>query len=453
MTILLSVVALFIGAILGVISGWVVASARKTREIQRALAERDLARTERERSEAVAAEARRVASIESQARAVAETQAGFLSDARKQMEEAFAATAQKTLASISATFLELNKAHLDGSKGEIVSSLDTKKAEIGTMLQPLREMLDRYAGELTKSEHSRNEAYGGLQEQIRSLLAAQELSQREATRLANALDSPAVRGSWGENSLRRCIELAGMSELCDFDAQETFLSDEGRRLRPDVVIHLPNKRVIAVDAKVPLTDYSIAANEGDESRKRETLVAHARTLRRHIESLSRKEYQASVGDSLDFTVMFLPGEHFLSAALVTDPMLFEYAVEKKIYLASPTVLLPLLRAVAAGWKAERTEENAKKMHDAGVELFNRFVKVMDLITDIGSALAKTVEQYNKAIRSIDTRLWPKGQELQRMAGSGKELEALSQVDTVPLESSKLRLTMQGEEPAEVLPFQ
>jgi DNA recombination protein RmuC len=150
--------------------------------------------------------------------------------------------------------------------------------------------------------------------------------------------------------------------------------------------------------------------------------------------------------------MFLPGEHFLSAALVTDPMLFEYAVDKKIYLASPTVLLPLLRAVAAGWKAERTEENAKKMHDAGVELFNRFVKVMDLITDIGSALAKTVEQYNKAIRSIDTRLWPKGQELQRMAGSGTELEALSQVDTLPLESSKLRLTMQGDEPAEVLPF-
>jgi DNA recombination protein RmuC len=448
MTILLSVTALVIGAIVG----WVVASVGKTAEIQRALAERDLARAERERSEAVAIEARRLASAESQARAVAETQANFLGDARKQMEEAFAATAQKTLASISATFLELNKAHLDGSKGEIVSSLDTKKAEIGTMLQPLREMLDRYAGDLTRSEHSRNEAYGGLQEQIRQLLAAQELSQREATRLANALDSPAVRGSWGENSLRRCIELAGMSELCDFNVQETFFNDEGRRLRPDVVVNLPNKRVIAIDAKVPLTDYSIAANESDESRKREALVAHARTLRRHIESLSRKEYQASVGESLDFTVMFLPGEHFLSAALVTDPMLFEYAVEKKIYLASPTVLLPLLRAVAAGWKAERTEENAKKMHDAGIELFNRFVKVMDLISEIGSALARTVEQYNRAIRSIDTRLWPKGQELQRMAGSGKELEPLSQVDTVPLESSKLRLTMQGEEPADVLPF-
>src|SRR5258706_16348407 len=448
MTILFSVVALFIGAIVG----WVVASVKKSAEIQRAQAERDLARAERERSQAGASEARGVASAESEARAVDETQAGFLSDARKQMEEAFAATAQKTLASISTTFLELNKAHLDGSKGEIVSSLDTKKAEIGTMLQPLREMLDRYAGELTKSEHSRNEAYGGLQEQIRSLLAAQELSQREATRLANALDSPAVRGSWGENSLRRCIELAGMSELCDFDAQETFLSDEGRRLRPDVVIHLPNKRVIAVDAKVPLTDYSIAANEGDESRKPEALVAHARTLRRHIESLSRNEYQASVGDSLEFTVMFLPCEHLLSADLVTDPMLFEYAVEKKIYLASPTVLLPLLRAINAGWKAERTEENAKKMHDAGVELFNRFVKVMEHVQNVGRALAGTVEKYNAAIGSIDRMLWPKGEEMQRMAGSGKDLGDLKQLEVIPLESTKLRLTMQASEPGDVVPI-
>jgi Uncharacterized protein conserved in bacteria len=452
MTILLSVIALIVTLIVGAIAGWVVASARKSGQVQRALAERDLARAERERSEAAVAEARRFAATESHARAVAETQANFLGDARKQMEEAFAATAQKALASISTSFLDLNKAHMDGSKGEIVASLDTKKAEIDTMLQPLRDMLDRYAGDLVKSEHSRNEAYGGLQEQIRSLLIAQETAQRESSRLANALASPAVRGSWGENSLRRCIELAGMSELCDFDAQETFLNDEGRRLRPDVVVHLPNKRIIAIDAKVPLTDYSVAANETNEARKIEALTAHARTLRRHIESLSRRDYQSSIGESLDFTVMFLPGEHFLSAALVTDPMLFEYAVEKKIYLASPTVLLPLLRAVAAGWKAERTEENAKKMHDAGVELFNRFVKVMDLIAEIGSALAKTVEQYNKAIRSIDTRLWPKGQELQRMAGSGQELEPLSQVDTLPLESSKLRLTMQGEESAEVLPF-
>ena len=150
--------------------------------------------------------------------------------------------------------------------------------------------------------------------------------------------------------------------------------------------------------------------------------------------------------------MFLPGEHFLSAALVTDPALFEFAVDKKIYLASPTVLLPLLRAVAAGWKAERTEENAKRMHDAGVELFNRFVKVMELFADLGSGLMKTVEKYNAVVRSIDSRLWPKGEELQRMSGSGKDLANLEQIEAVPIESSKLRLTMQGEASGDVVPF-
>jgi len=203
---------------------------------------------------------------------------------------------------------------------------------------------------------------------------------------------------------------------------------------------------------VPLSDYQSAADEADDNRKRELLQQHARTMRRHIDNLARRDYQSAVGDTLDFTVMFLPGEHFLSAGLVTDPALFEYAVEKKIYLASPTVLLPLLRAVAAGWKAERTEENAKRMHEAGVELFNRFVRVMDLVQDLGGSIGKTVEKYNVMIRSIDTRLWPKGEEMQRMAASGKELAALEQIDAVPLESSKLRLTMQQEEPAAVVPF-
>jgi DNA recombination protein RmuC len=241
-----------------------------------------------------------------------------------------------------------------------------------------------------------------------------------------------------------------MSEFCDFEVQPTFWNDEGRRLRPDLIIRLPNKRVIAVDSKAPLKDYTEACNEADEMRKRDLLLAHVKNLRRHIDALSRKEYQASVGETLDFTVMYLPGEHFLSAALVTDPSLFDYAAERKVFVASPTVLLPLLRAVEAGWKAERAEENARKMHDAGVELFTRFVRVMKLITDVGERLGDTVKKYNEAIRSIDTRLWPKGEELQRMAGSGKELASLEQLEAVPLESSRLRLTMQSDEEGEVV---
>jgi len=380
------------------------------------------------------------------ARAVAETRVAEIERSRATVADTFAAEAQRAFQRVGESLLQMSKTQIDGS-------LDTKKAEIEGMLTPVREMLDQNRGEFVKSERVRNEAYGGLQQQILMLMSVQQSAQREASRLANALQSPAVRGSWGESSLKRCVELAGMSEFCDFDTQETFWNDEGRRLRPDLVVRLPNQRIIAVDSKVPLTEYMAAANDPDENRKRELLLSHAKTLRRHIDTLSRREYQSSIGDTLDFTVMFLPGEHFLSAALVTDPALFEYAVDKKIYLASPTVLLPLLRAVAAGWKAERTEENAKRMYDAGVELFNRFVKVMELFSDLGSGLAKVVEKYNGVVRSIDSRLWPEGEELQRMSGSGKELASLEQIETVPLESARLRLTMQGETPADVVPFE
>jgi DNA recombination protein RmuC len=432
--------------------GWAVASTRKGAEAQRALAERDLARQERARADAARAELQRRIEEAQQARAVAETKASeaerLLSshaEMRKQIEDSFAALAMKAVKDVGESLVHTSRAQVSGA-------LDTKKAEIDALLAPLREMLQSYRGEVLKSEQARNESYGGLQEQIRSLLGAQETAQREATRLANALQSPTVRGSWGEITLRRCVELAGMTEYCDFSTQETVESEEGRRLRPDMLIRLPNNRVIAVDSKSPTSDYSAAAQVTDEEQRRAYLTSHARNLKRHVEALSRKEYQSAVGESLDFTVMFLPGEHFLSSALVTDPDLFEFAVQRKIYVASPTVLLPLLRAVHAGWRAERTEENAKKMHDAAVELFNRFVVAMEKIASVGKALETTVTRYNEAMRSIDTRLWPKGEELQRMAGSGKELGELKQLDAIPLESSKLRLTMQDEEPGVVVPM-
>jgi DNA recombination protein RmuC len=433
----LSVIALLIGAVVG----WAVGSARKAAEAQRALAERDMADMQRRLEEA------------QQARAIAQTRADEAAKVltnheqlRQQIEGSFAALAQRAFRDVSESLVNTNKTQVGGA-------LDAKKAEFDALLTPLREMLDNYRGEVMKSEQARNASYGGLQEQIRTLLTAQELAQREASRLATALQSPTVQGSWGEMSLKRCIELAGMSEHCrDFETQQTFITEEGRRVRPDVVINLPNNRVIAVDAKAPLNEYIAACAESDEARKRLLLEAHAKNLRRHIDALSRRDYQSSVGETLDFTVMFIPGEHFLAAALATDLGLLEYAAEKRIFLASPTVLLPLLRAVHAGWKAEKTEESAKKMHDAAVDLFNRFVRVMDLFSEVGGRLAKTVEKYNEAIRSIDTRLWPKGEELQRMTGSGKDLGALEQLDATPLESSKLRLRMQDEEPGEVVPM-
>jgi len=434
-----------IALLAGVAAGYFIAHSRAAGQMHRTAAERDMARQERARTDAAAGHLRRELDAVLQSRAAAEARAAHFEESREQMETAFVGLAQRAFAEVSQQLMSQSKTQLDGT-------LDTKKVEIEGLLKPLRDMVEQYRGELLKSERSRVEAYGGLQEQIRALLIAQEAAHRQSARLANALQSPTVRGSWGESSLKRCVELAGMSEFCDFDVQMTFENDEGRRLRPDLIVRLPNKRVIAIDSKAPREEYIAASNEADEARKRELLALHARNLRRHIDSLSKREYQSSIGETLDFTVMYLPGEHFLSAALVTDPMLFEYAVDRKIYLASPTVLLPLLRAVAAGWKAERTEENAKRMHEAGVELFNRFVVVMDHFTAVGEQLRKTVENYNKAIRSVDTRLWPKAEELQRLAGSGKELGALEQIDAIPLESTKLRLHAQGEEPGDVVPI-
>lgn len=448
----LCVIALALGAIVG----WVAGSARKGAEAERARAERDLALAERRKSDAACVELQRRVEEAQQARAVAEaTAAARLGEAeklvanhaalQKQLEGTFAALAQKAFRDVSENLVQANTTQVTGA-------LDVKKAEIDALLQPMREMLESYRGEVLKSESARNESYGGLQEQIRTLLTAQETAQREASRLANALQSPTVQGSWGELSLRRCIELAGMSEYCrDFETQQTFTNEEGRRLRPDLIVHLPNQRVIAVDAKAPLGEFIAASSETDEARKKALLEAHAKNIRRHVDTLARKEYQGSMtGETLDFTIMFIPGEHFLSAALITDVSLLEYASEKRIVLASPMILLPVLRAVAASWKAEKTEENAKKMHDAAVDLFNRFVTVMDYITSVGEQLRRTVEGYNKVIRSIDTRLWPKGEELQRMAGSGKKLGELEQLEAVPLESAKLRLTMQNEEPGVVV---
>jgi DNA recombination protein RmuC len=451
----LCVIALLVGAIVGWAVGSAKARANTSAEAERARTERDLALAERKKTDAANAELQRRIEHAQQAKAIAEATAHtrvaeadrLLSNhqvLQKQIEDSFAALAQKAFKDVSENLVHSNRAQVTGA-------LDTKKAEIDALLKPVRDMVESYRAEVLKSEQARNESYGGLQEQIRTLLTAQESTQREASRLANALQSPTVQGSWGELSLRRCVEMAGMSEYArDFETQATFTSEDGRRLRPDVIIHLPADRVIAVDAKAPLADYIAACNESDEARKRALLESHAKNIRRHVDLLSRKEYQGSIGETLDFTVMFIPGEHFLSAALSTDVALMEYASEKKVFLASPTILLPLLRAVAASWKAEKTEENAKKMHDAAVELFNRFVTVMEYITSTGDQLRRTVESYNKVIRSIDTRLWPKGEELQRMAGSGKDLGELKQLDAVPLESAKLRLTMQNEEPGVVV---
>lgn len=419
---------------------------------ERALAERDGAALERERAAADLATVRERLEAEQQARVAAETQCRelqqraeatvrFVEETRKQLEGTYAQLSQAALKGAVDQLLDVVKPHLEGNQKTIVSTVDQKKSEIENLLAPVKKMLDDYQMHLHRSEKDRVEAFSGLAQQIRQLNEASASAQREASKLATALRAPQVRGSWGENTLRNCVEMAGMNGFCDFEWQYSIEGEENRRLRPDMIVRLPEERVIAVDSKAPIEAYLAAAEESDEKRRRELLAQHASNLRRHIDSLSRKDYQEyvqkSLGKSLSFTILFISGEHFLSSAMITDAEIFEYAASKNIVLASPTILVPLLKALASGWKAEKLEENAQKSIELAAELHSRFLKVFEHFQGVGKSLNQAVTKYNDAMRSIDARLVPAARQLEEQIGARKAMEETQKIDRLALEASKL----------------
>ncbi|HVT43139.1 MAG TPA: DNA recombination protein RmuC [Thermoanaerobaculia bacterium] len=445
------IVVSLVTLVLGGAGGFFLAASRRTAVEQRLAAERDHAIRERARSEAAASDLQRRLESEQQLRIAAETKqeaargtlddmTGFANALRPLLEESFSQHSNRAAERAIDHLLQVVKPHLDGNRGEIVSTLDTKKLEIEGLMAPIREMLNRYQSELRTSEQQRTEGYAGLQEQIRALLEATRATQQEASKLYGALKAPNIRGTWGESTLRNCVEIAGLSEFCDFDVQMTFETEEKKRLRPDMIVRLPDDRIIAVDAKAPYSSYIEAMEATDEKRRRDLLLLHAASLRRHIVELSRKEYQDNVQKQLDktlnFTVMFIGSEAFLSSAMIADPSLFELAAEKNIVLASPTILVPLLKALASGWKAERLEENALRALTIGHALYEQFVRIFDNIQAVGKALGMTVARYNTAIGSMDN-LVPKGRQLQEYVSS-KSLPELSVIEEPLRESVKLQ---------------
>lgn len=335
---------------------------------------------------------------------------------------------------------EIVKPQLEGNAGRINSALDTKKVEIESLLTPVRQMLEAYRAEVLRSDASRSESHATLTEQLRGLLDVTRATQAEASKLGGALRSPGVAGSWGENSLRNCVELAGMNEFCDFDVQLTFTADD-RNIRPDMIIRLPDDRAVAVDAKAPVTAFMEALDATDEPTRRSLLEKHAKNFRRHIDDLSRREYperiQAALGRQLSFTVLFVGGEQFLSSAMMSDPALFEYAASRNIVIASPTILVPLLKALATGWKAERLEEDAQNSLRAAQNLYDQFVRVFESINAVGRTLDSLVVKYNSAIGSID-HLVPKARQLGERLLSNKEVPDTVEIDRDVRESVKLR---------------
>jgi DNA recombination protein RmuC len=281
-------------------------------------------------------------------------------------------------------------------------------------------------------ELERQKAYSQLSEQVHQLNESQEKLQLETRNLVTALRSPATRGRWGEMQLRRVVEMAGMLEHCDFEEQVSAQALDGP-LRPDLVVRLPGAKQVVVDAKVPLQAFLDANEAVDDESRRSHLQAHARQLRAHVDSLSKKAYWQQFANSPEFVVAFVPGDPLLAAALEHDASLLEHAVANHVLLATPTTLIALLRAVAYGWQSDALAENAREVQQIGRELYRRLAKFGDHMGRTGKSLRSAVNAYNQAVGSLEHSVLPQARRFHELGVIGdaeKDELDLEQVDAV-----------------------
>ena len=301
---------------------------------------------------------------------------------------------------------------------------------------PVQQKLTEFDTLVKDLEKSRIGAYEGLREQIGGLIERNSRMETAAAQLAGALRNPTARGKWGEVQLRRVAELAGMEAYCDFNEQQTFEVGDDRG-RPDLTVALPGNSKIFVDAKVPLNAYLDAAETSDDTVRRERIRMHASAFKNHVDVLARKQYQRIEG-SADFVVMFVPGEAFLSAACSENPDLIEYGAARGVYIASPLTLMALLRSYALGWQQRAQEENARKISEAAAELYDRVRIFARHFADIGGALHKASEAFNRAVGSMESRVLPQGRKIKELASlPDAELPEIAAVEIAPRDVTAL----------------
>jgi len=389
-------------------------------------------------------------------RAVAGERLKAYQQAEARLRDTFQALSADALKTNNQAFLDLAETRLREARTEATTDIDARKKAIEDLLAPMAKTLEQVDREIQDAERRRVESGAQLMQRIASLDTAGQSLREETRRLTDALKRPGVRGRWGELQLKRVVELAGMVEHCHFTEQENIASEQGR-VRPDVVVHLPGRKHVVVDAKVPLDAYLRALEAPDEDSRQRLLGDHARQVRAHIAQLSAKNYFEKVPSTPEFVVMFLPGEMFFSAALEQDPSLIEYGVERKVIPASPTTLIALLRAVAYGWQQEAMEENARKISELGRTLYEAVRTLGSRFDTLGARLKSSLEAYNDAVGSLEGNVLVKARKFKELqaANGGEEIKALEPIDRVPrmLQAPELTggLPFHAEEEEEVEP--
>ncbi|GLT01601.1 hypothetical protein GCM10007897_29950 [Sphingobium jiangsuense] len=387
---------------------------------------------ERIRAERDAARAR-LAAMEAEAQARMESfeaQLKLLGEAKEQLSAQFSEIGGRLLG-------DAQRAFLERADQRFSQAHEKSEAQLKALLQPVGDTIKNYDTRISEVERARTEAYGELKGLMDSMRAGQERVQAEAQKLVNSLRAaPKARGRWGEQQLRNVLEICGLSEYADFRTEVSVDNGDGR-LRPDVIIRVPGGQSLVIDAKVSLNAYQDAFDAGEEAQRREHLARHVAAMRAHVDILGRKDYQSQFADAPDYVIMFVPGEHFLTAALDQEPTLWDYAFGKRVLLATPTNLIAIARTVAAVWRQEKMADEAKKIGALGKEIYERLAVAAGNLRKMGRSLKGAVDDYNKFTASFEGRVLVTGRKLRdlNIDTGGREIEELEQVEVITRDPS------------------